>query len=184
MRDAGERAGEATVEASVVRDTQPDVDGLGGRGLHAQKHPTTGTSSTLVVRSSLVEESQEAGVAVLASVATIDACVIRDTQPSPGWGAGEGIIVVSNPDPASVVITRTLIERSALAAVASWGAHATIGDSSMSCQAFDLDRELWEGVEGVFEDLGGNLCGCPEATATCQAVSADLAPPPPLDPTQ
>ena len=175
--------GEATIEASVVRDTQLDVDGLGGRGLHAQKHPV-GTSSTLLLRSSLVEQSKEAGVAVLESAATIDACVIRDTQPSPGWGAGEGVIVASIPDAASVTITRTLIDRSALAAVASWGAHAAIGESTMSCQAFDLDAETLEGVAAVFEDLGGNLCGCPEPTASCQAVSAGLAPPSPLEPAQ
>lgn len=41
----------------------------------------------------------------------------------------------------------------------------------------DLDRESFAGVAAVIEDLGQNLCGCPDPTTKCLAVSANLEPP-------
>jgi hypothetical protein len=52
----------------------------------------------------------------------------------------------------------------------------------MSCQTFDLDSETYQGTAATLENLGGNVCGCPEATSTCVAVSASLEPPPALEP--
>ena len=38
------------------------------------------------------------------------------------------------------------------------------------------------GVSFSFQDSHDTLCGCPEVSDTCRAVSAGLAPPPALDP--
>jgi hypothetical protein len=175
---------EATVEASVVRDTRPDASGFGGRGVEAAASELTGAPPTLHLHSSFIEQSHEAAVAVFAVGVTIDACLLRDTHPSPGWGAGEGVMVVSHANPASVIITGTRIHQSALAAAAVWGAHGAIENSAMTCQAFDLNRESYRENAGELEDLGGNACGCPEPTRTCKAESAGLVPPPPLGPAE
>ncbi|HZO17305.1 MAG TPA: hypothetical protein VFB62_28705, partial [Polyangiaceae bacterium] len=82
---------------------------------------------------------------------------------------------------ASTTITATRIDQSALAAVAAFGAHAAVGGSMLRCQAFDLDTEAYLGNAGTLEDLGNNVCGCPEASAPCKAASANLEPPPSLD---
>src|SRR5512146_3083304 len=36
--------------------------------------------------------------------------------------------------------------------------------------AFDIDSESFAGNESTFENLGGNLCGCPDATEPCQVL--------------
>ena len=165
-----------TLETSVVRATHIDAAELGGRGVHAQLHDVP---STVLLKSSLIEDSHEAGVAVLSSAAIIDACIIRNTETSPGWGMGNGVMVVSNPGPASASIHATRIHQSAFAAVAAWGADVDIGGSALSCQSIDLNRESYAGQTANFGDLGGNGCGCPDATETCKALSAGLEPPTP-----
>jgi len=92
---------------------------------------------------------------------------------------GNGVMVVSNPGPASASIHATRIHQSAFAAVAAWGADVDIGGSALSCQSIDLNRESYAGQTANFGDLGGNGCGCPDATETCKALSAGLEPPTP-----
>ena len=52
------------------------------------------------------------------------------------------------------------------------------------CNAFDLAGEAHNEQPFEFEDIGGNGCGCPEASGACKAISAGLAPPEPLDETK
>jgi hypothetical protein len=172
---------DATVEATVVRQTQLNAQGLRGRGINAQSNDTTGAPSTLALARSIIEQSHEGGVFIIGSMATIEGCLVRDTLPNGEAEGGSGILVLSGTGPASAIITATRTERSALAAVAAWGAHAALGSSALVCQAFDFDYETYQGNAATLEDLGDNLCGCPEATAACKAVSAGLEPPPPLD---
>ena len=174
-------ASDATLEACIVRDTQPNALGAGGRGINAQADAMTGAPSTLTVHATIVEHSAEAGIAVLGSSAVVDGCLVSDSHPSPALGAGDGIIVVSNPQPASATITATRIEQSTLAAIAAWGGSVGVGRSALACQAFDIDTEVFDGHAAELEDLGDNTCGCEEVTATCKAVTAALTPPAPLE---
>jgi hypothetical protein len=174
--------GEATIEASVVRETQPNVLGYHGRGVQVQMHPTTGTASTLLLESSLVEQSYEGGVYVIDADATLASCVVRDSLPNGDDRLGEGVSLASALGNASATIRATRIERSARAAVSTWGAHVAIGGSVLSCQAFDINYETYGGTAARLDDLGGNLCGCPEATAPCVGVTASLEPPPLIEP--
>jgi len=81
--------------------------------------------------------------------------------------------------PVSVSVTATLIEHSERAAVSSFGGTMAIGSSLFLCQAFDIGAETWRGVPAIFEDRGGVLCGCGEATKSCKAQSYALEPPEP-----
>jgi hypothetical protein len=173
---------EATVEATVVRDTFPDTVGIGGDGVHLEGSPQSGAPSTLLIHASIVEQSHLAGLIIAGSVATIDSCLVRDTTANAAGHFGDGVIVVSVLGPASATVSATRIERSTRAALSAHGAHAAIGGSAMSCQSFDLDSESYKGKAATLEDLGGNLCGCPEPKGKCVAASASLEPPPPLEP--
>jgi hypothetical protein len=57
-----------------------------------------------------------------------------------------------------------------------------LGSNDIACAGYELEGEEYSGVDYVFEDLGGNECGCPIATGWCVAVSATLAPPEPTAP--
>jgi hypothetical protein len=176
---------EATVEASVVRNTQPNAEGFGGRGVNAQTDSATGVVSTLLIRTSLVEHHREASVFVVCAVAMIESCLLHDTLANAEGSFGDGVVAwteLGAPTvPTSATLLATRIDQSARAAVAAIGAHAALGGSAFTCQAIDLDYETNRGEIGRLEDLGGNLCGCPEPTAPCKAVSANLEPPPALE---
>jgi len=175
-------ASDATLESSVVRATQPTAEGRFGYGVTARAEPTTAAPTTLLLQRSVVEQSHEFGVLVSSSVATIVSCLVRDTLANVENRFGHSLAVVSDPDPASATISATRIDRSALAAVAVFGAQAAIGGSSFSCQAFDLDAEPYLERAPTLSDLGNNLCGCPEPNEPCKRVSANLEPPPPVEP--
>jgi len=173
----------ATVETSIVRDTLPDAHGFTGRGIQVQAaYPAPSPPATILVRASLIERNHEAGIEILGAVADIDGCVVRDSYPSPALEAGHGITVISNPDygAATATVGATRIHQNALAAISSWGAHVAVGRSALSCNAFDLNAETNFGSAAEFDDLGENVCGCPEPIGSCKSVSAGLQAPPPL----
>ena len=172
----------AELEQSVVRDTLPNEQGGVGRGVGVQPGPITNAPSTVLLRAALIERSHESGVANFASNVTLDACLLRDTAPNLAGLFGHGLVVFSEPTPASATITGTRIHQSALAAIAAWGAHASLQRSALSCQALDLVTESYRGARATLEDLGENRCGCPEPTTTCKAASAGLEPPLPAPP--
>jgi hypothetical protein len=172
---------DATVEATVVREAFPDAQGLYGRAVQVQLSPETGAAASALLRASLFERSLEAGIMVVGpATPEVDACVVRDTLANQRGFLGDGLVVWSLDGPASAAVTATVIERSDRAAVSSFGATVALGSSLLMCQSFDIGAEPWEGQNAVFDDLGGVLCGCPEATERCLAKSYALEPPPPV----
>jgi hypothetical protein len=172
---------DATVEATVVREAFPDAQGLYGRAVQVQLSPETGAAASALLRASLFERSLEAGIMVVGpATAEVDACVVRDTRANQRGFLGDGLVVWSLDGAASAAVTATVIERSDRAAVSSFGATVALGSSLLMCQSFDIGAEPWEGQNAVFDDRGGVLCGCPEATERCLAKSYALEPPPPV----
>jgi hypothetical protein len=167
----------ATVEATWVRDTQPNGLGVHGHGLSAQQDTNFRIPSTLVVRTSLVERSHGIAILVSGSTGTIESSLVVDTQPDGNDNFGDGIVVAFESAPASVTLTGLRIDRSARAALGAFGAYVGLSGSALSCQAFDLDSEDYLGSAPELDDLGGNRCGCPDASLPCKAVSAGLQPP-------
>lgn len=168
------------ITSIVVRDTRVDQTGRAGRGIgirHDELLPLVGTMS---LRWSVVEQSHETGVIVLGAEATIDGCTIRDTTPDGDGRFGDGISVEALIVPATVTVKGTSVERSARAGVAVFGGGLSLEGSRLACQAFDIDVETFAGFEPMLTDLGSNVCGCPEPTEACTAVSTNLTPPDPL----
>ena len=172
---------QATVETSVVRGTQ-SVSGFGGYGVAARASSSTGTPSTLLLRASLVEQSHELGLLVSGSEAAVESCLVSDTMANGEGYFGDGVMVISLDLSARAAITGTRIDRSTRAAVAAVGAYVALGSSKLSCQALDLDYEIYLGTAAKLEDLGNNRCGCPEATGACKALTTSLEPPLPIEP--
>lgn len=104
----------ATIEGSVIRDTQLSSMG-GGEGVVASNDPDTGRRASLTVISSVVERNNKIGIFVDGSDAIVERSVVRDTEPSAatdptGWGIG----VSADPDKdkdASLVVRTSVIER-------------------------------------------------------------------------
>jgi hypothetical protein len=171
---------EATVDATVVRDTLLNTQGLFGRGIAVQPELVTGAPSLATVRASLVERNHEFGLLIANSVAVVDASVIAATAPNAGGLFGDGLAAShfnQQWTPASVTVTATRVEESARAGMGSFGSSLSLADTSIACAAFYLEGEPAQGEPFVLEDVGGNACGCPAADGVCKLVSAGLEPP-------
>jgi hypothetical protein len=70
------QGGEITIDSTVVRDTQLDPQGGGGRGISVRGGLANGTPSLVTVRRSLVERNHFTGVFALGSELTIEETVV------------------------------------------------------------------------------------------------------------
>jgi len=52
-----------------------------------------------------------------------------------------------------------------------------MSDTSVQCAQFSLNGQTYGGGTFVFEDRGGNVCGCPPEEAACKVSTVELAPP-------
>jgi hypothetical protein len=164
----------AEVESVLVRDTAPLPNGLFGRGFVLQPN-TGGTTGTLGLRWSSVIGSTDGGLVVFDSEAVVDGCLVDGVATNPADGSfGDGIAVIGN-TPAHLRVTGSRVTHAARSGIANFSATVTIGTSTVTCNGFDLDGEAVSGPF-VFDDLGGNLCGC-EALGACKVLTAALGPP-------
>jgi hypothetical protein len=125
-------AAAASIERSVLRDNQASALG-GGFGVSAEPSATTGSPAGLAIDHSLIERNDGIGVHARNSDVVVDASVIRDTDPSTGTALqslpGQGLEVVGEQPvgtPASLALSRSLVERSRQAGVVVMGATAAI----------------------------------------------------------
>jgi hypothetical protein len=170
--------GDLVVERTWIRDTYPrPLDLLGGRGIEVHDDPMG--VATLAATAVLVERSVGTGV-FLASSSMLDGVVVRHTAAEPPTGLfGDGIDVIFIPAvagaPPHVFMGASRIEANTRAGLAVYDATAEVGASALQCNAFDLDAD-----PTALTDLGGNTCGCGDATEPCRVATSDLAPPSPL----
>jgi hypothetical protein len=122
-------AAEASVEATLVRDTLPDVEDQHlGRCVNLQAGVDGATSSELELRSSVVEGCNNAGIASWGSVATIEGTVIRAVRPDRfyddgGFGLSAGQLQAV---PSSVDINWSVVTDTVQAGVVAWGSDVTL----------------------------------------------------------
>ncbi|HZO11660.1 MAG TPA: right-handed parallel beta-helix repeat-containing protein, partial [Polyangiaceae bacterium] len=103
---------DATIEATVVRDTHVDANGEAGVGLYVGDTGSPPERANVVVEQSLFERNHEAGVLVVGSDATIHGTVARDTVPD-AKNRSRGISIRHNDtgSPANVTVQASLCER-------------------------------------------------------------------------
>ncbi|WP_437323216.1 right-handed parallel beta-helix repeat-containing protein [Sorangium sp. So ce381] len=174
----------ATIEATVVRDTQPLGDGRRGHGIHIQDDADTHERATTMLRSVLVEQNHSFGVIIFGSDATIEASAVRATQAGIEGTRGDGIAVRSSDFPATATITSTAVESNARAGISNFSAAVVLVSSTVQCNRIDLNGEdLVEGQPSTFDGSKENLCGCgDEANPTCAVLGENLSPPEPISP--
>jgi hypothetical protein len=176
---------DATIDATVVRNTLSRASTQSaGRGINAQLgcnidfECDPNTPSNLLLQGSLIENNRDVGVYISGSSGTLRTSAVRSTVPRDYDGFfGDGVAVLSDGAPASAVLETMLIEQSARAGVSSFGGVASLERVTIRCASFDIAGEPYNGATFGFEDIGRNQCGCPDAQASCLAVSAGLAPP-------
>jgi hypothetical protein len=172
----------ANIEASVVRDIFPSaVTQEYGRGITVQ-YDEASLRSDIVIASSLIELTHEAGVVISGSDGAITATAVRDTRARVvDMLFGDGFIVAAGKSvstiPASLVIDTSVVSASARAGMGAFGAPLTLSRSRLLCQAFDLAVGTYADSEGQLLDHGDNVCGCPTPSASCQAAATTLEPP-------
>jgi hypothetical protein len=176
---------DATIETTVVHNTQPESAERAGQGIVIHDDPDTHERAKVTLRSSLVEQNHDFGVAVWGSDATIEATVVRDTQQLSDGAFGDGIAVISLGAPTTAAITSTKIEANARAGISNFSSAVILVSSTVECNKFDLDgEEVGNDQPFTFDGSKGNLCGCETLDRTCPVLSANLRPPEPIAPIQ
>ncbi|MDC0685488.1 right-handed parallel beta-helix repeat-containing protein [Sorangium atrum] len=175
---------DATIDATVVRATQPSADGEFGRGIDVQLHPDTGERARVTVRASLVEQNHEGGVVVFGSDATIETTIVRTTKARDDNTFGDGIAIANG----TATIQNATITDNARAGVANFGSEVTILATTLACNGIDLNGETIDGSRASFDGSSGWQCtrhsaeDCTETDDHCNAVSGNLEPPPKVEP--
>jgi hypothetical protein len=113
------------IEDTLIRDTVPMPDGIGGIALEADPE-NNGAPAALSVVGSVIERSQHIGVLVVGGSLLFDASVVRDTSGAThGWGISvedwEGGV-----GQADATILDSLVERSVEGGILTFGATARI----------------------------------------------------------
>lgn len=173
--------GTATLEACIVRDTEPQASNDDfGRGVSAQFDPVSAQGPLVTLRDSVVMNNFDAGMVVAGATATMENTRIAHTQARRFDGNfGDGLVVVPVGSSSRVELRAMRISNNARAGIANFSGQVEIADSTFDCNAFDLDGELLT-TEFAYIDLGGNRCGCPAGATECTVLTAELAPPAPL----
>jgi hypothetical protein len=124
---------------------------------------------------SIVLGSNFAGIRLHESTAVITDNTIMLTHPRLSDGFfGDGVDAFLCPE---VILTGNYIGHSARAGVASFGSTMKLGSNDIACAGYELEYEEYYGVPGVFQNDGGNECGCPIADGVCVAETAGVTPP-------
>lgn len=169
---------DVTLEESVVRDTVARASDLRwGKGVHFQGElGFLDTFSTGTVRACVIENNRDAGIAVVDSKVSVDATLVRGTQPETDGRYGDGVVGLRAFSDTDVVITGSRIEANARAGIVAFGAHVSVGGTQLECNTIQLDKEVGT-AEPNLEDAGGNHCGCDAAEEVCKVLSTNLEAP-------
>ncbi|WP_437521418.1 right-handed parallel beta-helix repeat-containing protein [Sorangium sp. So ce726] len=155
---------DATIEATIVRDTQPTGDGVNGSGVAVSGNGTTHERGSLSLRASLIERNHQAGVYVRASEATIEGTVVRGTQPNSHGTGGEGVEIIGTEGAAGhakLSLRSSLVERNHEAGVLIQASEATI--EGIVVRGTQPNSEGYGGMGMVVQDEGVTITGIPTA---------------------
>jgi hypothetical protein len=165
----------ATLDHVVVRDTAAGDDGFGGHGIHVEGMQGVETEAT--VTATLIERSHIAGIVVSGATLRVEQCVVSGTVANADGLFGDGLLAGGKEIAANITLLGVVLSDNARAGIANFGSEVALGGSVLSCHAFDLNGELFEGRSFTFADLGGSLCGCPEPSAPCGVSSSGILAP-------
>lgn len=161
-------------------DASPNMPGVLASYVPWDQYP-----SQLYMHDSDVSGSVFFGVYVINAHAEISHSRIRDIRTAATGRYGDGVAVASGsgvPEASrgSLRIEDTLIEGAARAGLASFGADVAFARNTLACNAISLNGESDVSDDNhqsfLFDDRGGNRCGCGESLGDCEVVSNALEP--------
>lgn len=121
------------------------------------------------------------GIASIGSEVKLQDNMIDNTLsllPDDTWG--DGIVVMASPQfQGSATVSGNVVKNSSRAALSNFGAVVSASGNVLRCAAFGLAAQDFLGHSFAFHDLGGNLCGCPNAFESCLLTPASFEPPEP-----
>jgi hypothetical protein len=150
--------GDALIDTTLVRGTQLDAGGEGGRGIAIQSR--AGHTTTFDLFASLVEGNYEAAVSIVGADAVIREVEIRDTLPRADLRFGRGVNVQRDASlgaPASLTLLLALIEGSHEAGLAVSGAAAQIEKSIVRDSRASADGRFGDGVLVLANDAAATV---------------------------
>lgn len=164
----------------IVRATQLEAASQSyGYGIVLQDQ--LGVPASSAIHSSVVADNQLFGVAAIGSEVQLWNVRVERTATRPDGNFGDGIGAFRLGEvPANAGLTAVRIEGSGRAAVSAWGGSLSLLQTTLECNALDINTETFEGKPASVQDLGENVCGCQADPRTCKASSTALAPPEPL----
>jgi hypothetical protein len=141
--------------------------------------------TTLIQHTSVIRSALGAGILLFEPLyAQLKESHVLLTAPFPAGHVhagnfGDGVIVAGQ---GTVWVGDSLIHTNARAGVSNLGSFVDLGSSKLTCNGFDLEGEPYplSTDNFLFNDRGGNKCGCPLASQECEAVSAVFVPPLPV----
>lgn len=137
-----------------------------------------GYNSLATISDSTIRNNFVAGIKLESSQATplIQRNLIENSWGVPNWG--DGVILMLS----DATLRSNEIRNCDRCGVSLFGGEATLQDNTIACTAFPLEYETYQGVQGTFNDTGGNSCGCPNPNGVCVASTVGLEPPEPVAP--
>jgi len=173
------------IDSTAVLDTQPRAsDGAFGIAVSILTDWKTGVAASAEVTRTVIDGAYAAGLAVGGGDLIASDVIVRNIQKQVnvddfGDGIGASATIIWLPDiiPTTLTVTRATIEGVPRAGVSNFAANVSISGSWLDCNAIDLDGEPIDGIDFVFDDLGGNDCGCGDERSECKVLTTDIGPP-------
>ncbi len=166
---------------SVVRGTTPTDAGVAGRGLALQAWE--GIPSVVSIAGSVVTDNTEFGVYIWGAQVDLEDTTIAATAATTDGAQelfGDGIAIQSSDAFGQVSLSSSHLIDNERAGILYFGGTLSLGATQVACNAIDLV----DGSAGalVFDNAGGNTCGCPAGAGECKWQSTTVAAPAPLEP--
>lgn len=171
------------LDGTLVTDTHPSQSGNFGRSVVVQDalSPDGEPVADGTLRCCVVDGSFEVGVHALASQLHIDASIVRLTSPRPSDGLyGDNTWFGPGVGGSDYRIANSHIADAARVGISIYDVTVALHETSLQCNRIHLEVGDPDG-SGSPVDEGGNDCGCGTETVVCQAQSAEVAPPSPIE---
>jgi len=173
---------DADVRSCAILDTRPRPgDAQFGRGFLIQESIEARLPANVKIAWSVVDQSHNVGISVVSAQLVLEHSVVSNTLPTFelldfGDGVASQSLYGFNFE-TKVSIDSSIVEQSARAGLAAFGADIDLSRSLLRCNAIQLNHERSAGTDGRIMDGGGNTCSCDGVTTPCKALSSELSPP-------
>ena len=161
---------QATIESSSLRDTRENTAYATGYGISVQSSDDTGATSTVVLRSCVMERNHTASMLLVASEGTVEDCLFRDTEPSE-LSTRDGVAIVAQAEDgvrSSLTVTQSVFSNNYSRGIALIGSDGTFE----AVHVKDTKPQLWD--DGLGEGIAIINSQTESANATI-SVSGEAA---------